>query len=107
MPPCIYTAHLISHRGEDFSSPVASATLLQGGSQSHVAPPLPPPPPQVQAYLETSWIPQLKHLVQSSLMDVNKGWFNISEDSWEVYLDSKLRRLMELVRYAMQVGWWP
>ena len=62
------------------------------------------PSPQVQAYLETSWIPQLKHLVQSSLMDVNKGWFNISEDSWEVYLNSKLRRLMELVRYAMQVG---
>ena len=66
------------------------------------APPL--PLPQVQAYLETSWIPQLKHLVHSSLMDVNKGWFNISEDSWEVYLSSKLRRLMELVRYAMQVG---
>ena len=38
------------------------------------------------------------------MMDVNKGWFNISEDSWEVYLNSKLRRLMELVRYAMQVG---
>ena len=37
-------------------------------------------------------------------MDVHKGWFNISEDSWEVYLNSKLKRLMELVRYAMQVG---
>ena len=37
-------------------------------------------------------------------MDVDKGWFNILEDSWDVYLGSKLKRLMELVRYAMQVG---
>nr|WAW84827.1 axonemal dynein heavy chain 1 [Halisarca dujardinii] len=57
---------------------------------------------QVQTYLDCTWIPQLKHLIQSGLMDVDKGWFNIHEDSWDVYLCSKLKRLMELVRYAMQ-----
>ena len=41
--------------------------------------------------------------MRASLRDVGKGWFNIEETKWEVYEISKLRKFMELVKFAMQV----
>jgi len=35
---------------------------------------------------------------------VSKGWFNLEETSFEVYQNSKLKKLMELINFAMQVG---
>ena len=35
---------------------------------------------------------------------MNKGWFNLEETSFEVYQNSKLRKIMELIKFAKQVG---
>uniref|UniRef100_G1R661 Dynein axonemal heavy chain 1 n=1 Tax=Nomascus leucogenys TaxID=61853 RepID=G1R661_NOMLE len=57
---------------------------------------------QVQMFLKDSWISSLKVAMRSSLRDMSKGWYNLYETNWEVYLMSKLRKLMELVKYMLQ-----
>ena len=49
-------------------------------------------------------MPALRTDVYQCLSKVVKGWFNLGEDNWEVYQSSKLKKLMELVKFAMQVG---
>ena len=51
---------------------------------------------------QDTWLTTLCTRVTSSLRDVGKGWFNIEENKWEVYEISKLRKFMELVKFAMQ-----
>lgn len=53
-------------------------------------------------FLKDSWVSTLKVAMRSSLRDMSKGWYNLYEASWEVYLTSKLRRLMELIKYMLQ-----
>ncbi|KAK2489058.1 hypothetical protein MC885_021332 [Smutsia gigantea] len=53
-------------------------------------------------FLKDSWVSTLKVAVRSSLRDMSKGWYNLYETSWEVYLMSKLRKLMELIKYMLQ-----
>ena len=43
-------------------------------------------------------------MIRSALAHVTKGWFNLEETNHEVYAGSKLKKLMELVKFAMQVG---
>ncbi|XP_006892361.1 PREDICTED: dynein heavy chain 1, axonemal [Elephantulus edwardii] len=57
---------------------------------------------QVQMFLKDTWISTLKVAMRSSLRDTSKGWYNLYETCWEVYLMSKLRKLMELIRYTLQ-----
>ncbi|XP_070947930.1 dynein axonemal heavy chain 1 isoform X2 [Macaca nemestrina] len=57
---------------------------------------------QVQMFLKDSWISSLKVAMRSSLRDMSKGWYNLYETNWEVYLMSKLRKLMEMVKYMLQ-----
>ncbi|XP_008570797.1 PREDICTED: dynein heavy chain 1, axonemal [Galeopterus variegatus] len=57
---------------------------------------------QVQMFLKDSWINTLKVAMRSSLHDTSKGWYNLCETNWEVYLMSKLRKLMELIKYMLQ-----
>ncbi|XP_074169160.1 dynein axonemal heavy chain 1 isoform X1 [Rhinolophus sinicus] len=57
---------------------------------------------QVQMFLKDSWISTLKVAMRSSLRDMSKGWYNLYETSWEVYLMSKLRKLMEQIKYMLQ-----
>ncbi|XP_058931925.1 dynein axonemal heavy chain 1 [Kogia breviceps] len=57
---------------------------------------------QVQMFLKDSWITTLKVVMRSSLCDMSKGWYNLYETNWDVYLMSKLRRLMELLKYMLQ-----
>lgn len=59
-------------------------------------------PLQVQMFLKDSWISTLKVAMRSSLRDMSKGWYNLYETNWEVYLMSKLRKLMELIKYMLQ-----
>lgn len=58
---------------------------------------------QVQLFLKDSWLTSLQTSIKTSLRDIGKGWFNLEEDNWEVYKLSKLSKLMELVRFSMQV----
>lgn len=60
--------------------------------------------PQAQTYLKETWIPSLRVAIRSCLAHVTKGWFNLEETSFEVYQGSKLKKLMELSKFAMQVG---
>uniref|UniRef100_A0A8C4M1C9 Dynein axonemal heavy chain 1 n=1 Tax=Equus asinus TaxID=9793 RepID=A0A8C4M1C9_EQUAS len=57
---------------------------------------------QVQMFLKDTWISTLKVAMRSSLRDMSKGWYNLYENNWEVYLMSKLRKLMELIKYMLQ-----
>ncbi|EDL24804.1 mCG3819, partial [Mus musculus] len=56
----------------------------------------------VQMFLKDSWISTLKVAMRGSLRDMSKGWYNLYETNWEVYLMSKLRKLMELIKYMLQ-----
>lgn len=53
-------------------------------------------------FLKDSWTSTLKVAMRSSLRDMSKGWYNLYETSWEVYLMSKLRKLMEQIKYMLQ-----
>ncbi|XP_032988956.1 dynein axonemal heavy chain 1 isoform X1 [Rhinolophus ferrumequinum] len=57
---------------------------------------------QVQMFLKDSWTSTLKVAMRSSLRDMSKGWYNLYETNWEVYLMSKLRKLMEQIKYMLQ-----
>ncbi|XP_053577059.1 dynein axonemal heavy chain 1 [Bombina bombina] len=57
---------------------------------------------QVQLFLKDSWISTLKNVVRNSLREVGKGWYDLSECNWEVYNMSKLRQLMELIKFNLQ-----
>ena len=59
--------------------------------------------PQVQTYLKETWVQKLRESIHTALAHVSKGWFNLEETSFEVYNGSKLKKLMELVKFAMQV----
>ena len=48
-------------------------------------------------------MPTLRNHVRASLQSVNKGWFNLQEPDYEIYLQSKLKKLMELIKFCMQV----
>ncbi|OCT85694.1 dynein heavy chain 1, axonemal [Xenopus laevis] len=57
---------------------------------------------QVQLFLKDSWVSTLKNVLRSSLRDVGKGWYDLHECNWEVYQMSKLRQLMELIKFNLQ-----
>lgn len=58
---------------------------------------------QVQTYLKETWVHKLRESIHTALAHVSKGWFNLEETNFEVYNGSKLKKLMELVKFAMQV----
>ena len=58
---------------------------------------------QVQTYLTDTWVSSLRSSIHSCLETVSKGWFNLNETSFEVYQVSKLKKLLDLIKYAMQV----
>ena len=58
---------------------------------------------QVQTYLKETWVPCLRDSIRAALAHVSKGWFCLEETNHEVYAGSKLKKLMELTKYAMQV----
>eukprot|EP00118_Oscarella_pearsei_P012540 m.93002 g.93002 ORF g.93002 m.93002 type:complete len:4173 (+) comp36767_c0_seq9:102-12620(+) len=57
---------------------------------------------QVQTYCTENWLSSLKQSVRFCLRDIGKGWFNMKEKNWEVYLNSKLKMFMELIKFMMQ-----
>lgn len=58
---------------------------------------------QVQMYLTETWVSNLRSSIHSCLETVRKGWFNLEETNFEVYQGSKLKKLMELTKFSMQV----
>ena len=58
---------------------------------------------QMSLYLKDSWISTLRAGVRTNLRDVGRGWFNLQESDWEVYQVSKLKKLIEMIKFNMQV----
>ena len=58
----------------------------------------------MQTYLKETWVPILRTSIRQCLVDITKGWFNLEETNWEVYQRSKLKKFLELTKFAMQVN---
>lgn len=58
---------------------------------------------QVSLFLRDSWITTLRAHIRTSLRDAGKGWFNIYDKNWEGYQQSKLKKLMNYIKYNMEV----
>lgn len=54
-------------------------------------------------YLKEPWLEKITQSVRIYLRDVGKGWFNLDQKSAEIYNVMKLKRLMDLIVYHMQV----
>ncbi|KAG9394461.1 dynein light chain binding [Carpediemonas membranifera] len=52
--------------------------------------------------LAEQWVVYLKNGIKGAISKCGKGWFNLQESSYDVYVVSKLRRLLTLVTLVMQ-----
>ena len=59
--------------------------------------------PQVALYLKDSWIQTLKNSLRSCLLHVGRGWYNLREKNYHTYKMSQMCRIMDTVRFIMQV----
>lgn len=50
------------------------------------------------------WLETLVYNIRMSLGDLGKGWFDLNVKVFRTYEISKLKRLMECIKYRMQVG---
>ena len=57
---------------------------------------------QLTNALKDRWVGALKACVTDSLRQVGKGWFNLGEQSLEVYSLSKLKKFMTVTTFLMQ-----
>lgn len=53
-------------------------------------------------YITSFWIENVSGLICMSLRSIGKGWFDLNESKWNIYLCAKMHRFMELVKYRMQ-----
>jgi dynein heavy chain len=56
----------------------------------------------VQTYIKSPWVADCKKALVSSLSQITKGWFNLTEKDQNVYEVSKLKKFMILTKYVMQ-----
>eukprot|EP00960_Hanusia_phi_P052213 761318-Hanusia_phi.AAC.6 len=56
----------------------------------------------VNKLLRETWVNSVRNAIQSSLKDIGKGWFNLQEHRMNVYIVSKLCKLMTQVKFIMQ-----
>ncbi|XP_038111348.1 dynein heavy chain 1, axonemal [Culex quinquefasciatus] len=59
---------------------------------------------KVMQYLQNAWIERTTMQVHKSLLNVGRGWFNISITSWTIYQFMKLYRLVEQIKHRMQAA---
>ena len=57
---------------------------------------------QIQTHLMQDWSQKIVSSVLSCLRGHNKGAYNLEESQWGVYLVSKMRKLMNVIRFSMQ-----
>eukprot|EP01083_Nonionella_stella_P111300 326422_1 len=54
------------------------------------------------SFIKRNWMNQVKSCITGSLRDSGKGWFNLRERNREVYLFSKLRKLLQCTNMKME-----
>ena len=57
---------------------------------------------KISAMLREQFVSSVRHAVSNSLENIGKGWFNLKEHRMNVYLPSKLRKLMTQIKFIMQ-----
>jgi dynein heavy chain len=57
---------------------------------------------KMTAMLKEQWVSSMCLAITKSLESIGKGWFNTREHRMNVYLESKLRKLMMQVKFIMQ-----
>lgn len=58
----------------------------------------------VVLYIKGYWIENLSGVICMCLRSIGKGWFDIRTKDWGIYLYSKMSRIMELIKYQMQMA---
>ena len=58
----------------------------------------------VKNYVNNAWVPDVQKAVTESIGKYGKGWFNMQEESLEIYEVSKLKSFMRLTRFVIGVG---
>lgn len=56
----------------------------------------------VKNFISNAWVPDVQKAVVESIGNYGKGWFNMQEQSLEIYEVSKLKQFMRLTRLIMQ-----
>lgn len=54
-------------------------------------------------HLQTQWRQHVTDNICLCLRDVGKGWYNLKERRWDMYLISKMHRLLNVTRLRMEV----
>lgn len=57
---------------------------------------------QTNLFLREQWRSILSNIVSSNLGQIGKGTFNLNESRWDMYLMSKMSKVMGVVRFKMQ-----
>ena len=56
----------------------------------------------ISLYLEDPWINQTRGGVRSALQYMGKGWFNLDEQNYATYAQSKMFKMLNVMRFNMQ-----
>lgn len=54
-------------------------------------------------FISDTWHPKLVTEIRECFAPVKKGWFNINEKNWGTYRISKMKLLIERIRFMLQV----
>ncbi|KAM4654602.1 LOW QUALITY PROTEIN: dynein axonemal heavy chain 1 [Amazona ochrocephala] len=57
---------------------------------------------EVQMFLKDTWIDTLATAITSNLRKAGTDWHKLEQTNWDVYLLSKLRKLMNRIRFMLQ-----
>ncbi|NXD64149.1 DYH1 protein, partial [Eolophus roseicapillus] len=57
---------------------------------------------EVQMFLKDTWIDTLTTAIMSNLREAGTDWYKLEQTNWDVYLLSKLRKLMNRIRFMLQ-----
>ncbi|XP_010013568.1 PREDICTED: dynein heavy chain 1, axonemal-like, partial [Nestor notabilis] len=57
---------------------------------------------EVQMFLKDTWIDTLTTAIMSNLREAGTDWYKLEQSNWDVYLLSKLRKLMNRIRFMLQ-----
>ncbi|CAH8612538.1 unnamed protein product [Heterobilharzia americana] len=58
---------------------------------------------QVSMFLKDTWLENFRKHIRTCFRDTGKGWFNIYETDFYVYSQSKLKKFMEMIKFACKM----
>lgn len=55
-------------------------------------------------YIKGFWVENVSGLICMTIRSIGKGWFDISESKWTIYLYAKMYRFLQLIKFHMQTS---